>query len=239
MSKLWSTLLGRERGRRQSVQEKFNALVRSIADGAEPTASTVEPILDAAGKSVAELQSAVELLLKRRQAREKLDLARAVPAERARIGEALLAANREYESGFAALQEKYERAVEPLKTRLPPLDPVEQAGREASLFLEETAQLDPDTLAKIAQLREQQAEYRRNAFKAAKLADQAREAGEVVTPNDVVAPGSWTRKPEFLAKQAGYRQQQTKYLAEVASAEGEAARLQKEIDDLEELKMAP
>ncbi len=67
-----SSLIERIRGKKREFQMDFHALVRLVADDKAPEPELITKALQDAGKTVEDLQKAVELLHKRRQWRQSI-----------------------------------------------------------------------------------------------------------------------------------------------------------------------
>ena len=147
LDKIVSKLTGRVKAKQKTALEEYAGLVRQLADNKEPSVEKIETSLDAAGKTVADLQSAVERLLRRRQLKVTVDRARDVAGERAKIDQAEAAAK----TKLAEAEATFEATVEPLYARAAELANLERqataaAGELATGFDDETV------LAEIARL---------------------------------------------------------------------------------------
>lgn len=106
----WSTLIERIRGKKREFQMDFHALVRLVANDKAPEPDVIARALQDAGKTVEDLQKAVELLQQRRQWRQGIALAEAMETERPGIQKRIAAANRELEQA----NERHDEIVGPL-----------------------------------------------------------------------------------------------------------------------------
>ncbi len=109
-----STLIERIRGKKREFQMDFHALVRFVADDKAPETDVIARALQDAGKTVEDLQKAVELLQRRRQWWQAIAQAETLEAERAGIHKQIAAANRELDLA----QERHDEVVWPLDNKL-------------------------------------------------------------------------------------------------------------------------
>jgi hypothetical protein len=132
-----SRLFSREQKRQQTAQERWQDLVKDVANGKEP--DTVEQVLHDAGKTVADLAAAVQAVQHRRHLAATLAAGRKAVGERAEVQRACAAAAAERERALAAAEEKACAALAPLEQRLKEIDAAEQAARAAHAELVQTA----------------------------------------------------------------------------------------------------
>jgi hypothetical protein len=119
-----SDLFARIRGKKREFQMDFHALVRLVAADKAPEPDVIARALQDAGKTVEDLQKAVELLQRRHQWRQAIAQAESLEAERPGIQQQIAAANRELEQA----NERHDEIVGPLDGKL---YRIIQAGRDA------------------------------------------------------------------------------------------------------------
>lgn len=120
----WSTLIERIRGKKREFQMDFHALVRLVADDKAPEPDVIARALQDAGKTVEDLQKAVELLQRRHQWRQAIAQAESLETERPGIQKQITVADRELEQA----NERHDAIVGPLHDKL---HGIAQAGRDA------------------------------------------------------------------------------------------------------------
>jgi chromosome segregation ATPase len=138
-------IVGKQREWQAARVADFRAVVAQIADGNEPDADIVTQVLHEAGKSLDDLQQAVELLQRRRELRRKLDSVPRLMAERREIERQIAAANRDLD----AAEKRHQELVYPLQGRLEELSSQTYEGEQARGELQRTC-ADPDLLARQA-----------------------------------------------------------------------------------------
>lgn len=116
------------RQRHQQKASDFNALVAMIADNREPDVGAVDAALTTAGMTLADLESAVAALVKRRELRAVYEAGPKAEAERPKIDAKLAAARAELE----AAQQRYDSVVAPLHAKLREIERAEDAARNAA-----------------------------------------------------------------------------------------------------------
>jgi hypothetical protein len=178
-------LLGREKARHQSLRKRLEATIVALADGKEPDAETVDQLLVALGKTAADLEAAVALVVKRRQARAAADRAEKVPAERSKIESQIHAANDTLTRAVRQAEEKHAAVVIPLRQRLVELAVIEKAGGDGLKLLDETGIASDEDAAELGRLRgvleALRPKYNREANAAHDAGQQAQESATFAT----------------------------------------------------------
>jgi hypothetical protein len=244
MSDFWDRLLGKEKARRQTVEEKWQALVRALADGDEPATGNVEQTLQLASRTVGELRAAVDRLGRRRQAHAALVKARAVPAERERLRQLLAAADAALEAAVRAARGQHADARGPLEARGRELDALERAGADGLRVLEETAAPRPEEVeARLAEKRAELEAARLRQGAALHAANTAMRTGQdCVGQASLVLQGVRTpgdRQRALMARAAELEQEETRQRKEAGQAAAEVRRLEAELDQLGQLRLEP
>ena len=117
-------IVGKQRERQAA---DFRDVVTQIADGNEPDADLVAQSLRDAGKSLDDLQKAVELLQRRREMRKKWDAVPGLMAQRQKLQQQIDKANRELE----AAERKHYAIVNPIISELDQLKEATYEGEKA------------------------------------------------------------------------------------------------------------
>jgi seryl-tRNA synthetase len=112
---------------KQKRESDYDALVRKIADGKEPPLETVEATLQGAGKTAADLEAAVELLVERRRLRAIADKLPALESEAAALQVKAGKANAILE----AAEQEHARAIHPIQCRLEEIAQARYAAQSA------------------------------------------------------------------------------------------------------------
>jgi hypothetical protein len=136
----WTKLAGRQQSREKGLAERWRSAIVAIADGKPPKEEETDKLLSETGKSVAELQQAVERFQRRRQARAVVDRGKKIPAEYQQVQTALAIAQSEYEAAVAAADRKFEETYAPLVLKLDGLKRAEQEAIQAYRLLVDTAE---------------------------------------------------------------------------------------------------
>ncbi len=110
LTNLFAKIAGRHQERQQARKADFKALVKSVADGQEPDPDEVERILAETGKTLEDLQHAVELFLKRRALKATIDQKPKLQKEREHIEKQISQAS----DALTAAEQKYKETTDPL-----------------------------------------------------------------------------------------------------------------------------
>ena len=130
-----TTVIDRIVGKQRERQETdFCDVVVQIADGNEPDADLVAQSLRDAGKSLDDLQKAVELLQQRRELQKKWDAVPGLMAQRQQLQQQIAKANRELE----AAERKHYAIVNPIISELDQLKEATYEGEKAKQELWDT-----------------------------------------------------------------------------------------------------
>jgi hypothetical protein len=114
MISLIERIAEKQRARIEKHQASFKQLVTMVADGKEPNVDLVEETLAASGKSLDDLQAAVQLLERRRALRKQFDQGPAFTKERAELEKKIITADQAFEQA----ERRHEAAVAPLVARM-------------------------------------------------------------------------------------------------------------------------
>jgi hypothetical protein len=225
--------LARRQGKKLSG---YQELVARMADGKAADVEDAERVLAEVGKSVEELRADVARLLARRQARDAVERAKSVPAERDRIHHQALAADAALTAAVEAAKAKHEGAVGPLRQRLVALDQIERDAQAGRRLLEETAAPSPELAAELEKLRDALAEARRRESEAnaaaTRLERAAAEVGRKVHEVGISRPQHL--KPQWSAQAAALEAEAAPYRAASERGVAEVADLERQIDALNE-----
>jgi hypothetical protein len=239
---LWSRLLGREQSRQQTLEERWQGLVKAIADGKEPAADAVEHVLDAAGKTVEDLRKAVDLLTRRRAARAAVDRGKLVPIERDKTEQLLIDANARCVAAIEAAHHQCAATRAPLEDRFKQLDAIDKVAGSGASLLEETAD-NPAALAEISALEASLAEARLRQGAAARAAYVAQcEALDCRRQVERAMQGGRVdgKACDALEKKAKVLDQEEKRQRALAEdVEPECRQLQAQIDALQQSLLEP
>jgi len=138
-------IVGKQRERQAARAADFRDVVVQIADGREPDADFVAQVLHEAGKSLDDLQRAVELLQRRRQLRQKLDSLPRLMAKQREIEQQLAAINGDLE----AAEKRHEELYYPLQAELNDLRQAIGEAERSKAELHQTC-TDPELRARLA-----------------------------------------------------------------------------------------
>jgi hypothetical protein len=232
-----------EKKRQQTVKEKWDGLVRTVADGQEPAAGVAEQILDSANKTAEDLRAAVERLILRRQARAAYDKAKDVPAETEKTHRLIYEASAAYENAVQKAKDDFNATHAPLVERLRQLDALAKQAIEGQRVLQDTAEPRPELEAQIEDLVAQQDAVRKRQGEAAHAAHkEMREAGECRNKADMDQQGARTdwRLAQALRERADLLEKaEQAHRAEAAAAGDEIEKLQQRIDALQSRRLDP
>jgi len=114
MISLIERIAEKQRARIEKHQASFKQLVAMVADGKEPDVDLVEETLAASGKSLDDLQAAVQLLERRRALRKQFDQGPAFAKERAELEKKFITADQAFEQA----ERRHEATVAPLVARM-------------------------------------------------------------------------------------------------------------------------
>lgn len=230
--------------REQTRGEQFDSVVAMLADGREPHGIDVDVLLDQLGRTPADLQSAVERLVARRQAYATWQRGQAVPGEMARIEAAEKAAVAECEAAVNAAFAKRDSIMNPLAARRLELGKIERDAERARDFLYST---DPERAKierQIRELRIEEEQRRNGVAKAVKpwgnLTQDALElrSNAHATSGDVRIhpdPSEAIRRAEMLEKKAeAIAQENAKLLAPVNELRAQIGALQTQLEIVRE-----
>lgn len=138
LNNLIAKLTNRQQEREQTAAESYRDLVASIADGEAPTVDAIETVLSAAGKSVEDLQSDVDLRLRRAEWQTTV----AGETELKQRREDLLAAKEQAKSQFQKTKAEFDRLLDGRNEELAEVDQGLRACDEARRQLAVTAPAD-------------------------------------------------------------------------------------------------
>lgn len=140
----WFTKVGEAFSRKKhTIAQDFAALVRDVANGKTPRPEDAERVLDAAHKTPAQLQEAVERILRRREQRRTMDAAIALPPKRAEIADKVA----EVEGKFSKAIQEHDARTWELACAEREIDTAQKAADNAKIELERSA--DPERLAAL------------------------------------------------------------------------------------------
>ena len=142
-----SDLISRIQGKKREFVMDFHALVKLVADDKAPEPDSIARALQDAGKTVDDLQQAVELIQRRRQWQQAIALAESLEAERADVQKQIAAANREYDQA----EQRHHQTVWPLEGRLHQIAQATRDAEDARRQLWNTC-ANPDLIDALAQL---------------------------------------------------------------------------------------
>jgi hypothetical protein len=179
-------IVGKQRERQAARAADFRGVVVQIADGKEPDTDFVAQVLHEAGKSLDDLQKAVELLQRRRELRRQLDSVPRLMAKRREIETKIAAANHDLE----AAEQRHTDVVVPLQGELADLRSDTFAGEQARGELQRTC-VDPELLARLADVtarlqgaRQEAADMRKAIHDYRNWAETDRQRAEGAFPDD-------------------------------------------------------
>jgi hypothetical protein len=226
---------GEARRKRAAAADAYRAVVRSIAAGTEtPAPSEVAAVLEAAGKSPADLTRAVETHQRRQLLRQHVDEADAIEAELRSIRRTIGAA----EAKADAAAKERDAVRESFAGRLAEIEIIKSRGRQARQELIDTA--DGELAARLAdaERRLQDAAHRRQG-PAERAADLEKRAAYPDLPGDgskmvEIPPGHFTTTgpdPRRLAAEKLLPAAR----ADLDAADQEVAGIRAEIDSIKAL----
>jgi len=188
LGKFFERLTARLAGKQRQGEQTFRQLAAEIADNTRSVKEDqIEQVLAANGKTIQDLQSAVELVLKRRELAGRLKAGEVVPAKRAELAKTKADA----EARFLAAQEKFRQEVAPLGPRVQELNALERAADQARGVLFETA---PRELHE--EMERLRAELRKIAERRSVLGGQLK---ELRAQAEVETVGYFSRQPERVS----------------------------------------
>ena len=153
LSTLIEKVIGKQQERQKARLADFGELVRRIADGKEPDVEEVDRVLAEAGKSLDELQKAVERLQHRRQLRAQWDGMPALEAEYAEVQSRMTAANKLFEEA----DKLHTETTFPLSGRLKEIRDACSAAEKAKAELWQTCK-DPALGSEMGEVKAQSSE---------------------------------------------------------------------------------
>ncbi len=110
LTNLFAKIAGRHQERQLARKADFKTLVKSVADGQEPDPDEVERVLAETGKTLEDLQHAVELFLKRRALKSTVDQKPKLLKEREQLERQIGQAS----DALTAAEQKYKETTDPL-----------------------------------------------------------------------------------------------------------------------------
>lgn len=122
---LFEKIVGKQQERSKQRAESYRELVAGTACGTEPEQEELEQVLAGAGKSLDDLQKAVELYQRRMELKAIVVALPKVEAERAQLREKIAAADREFEQA----EQLHDDVTQPLYAKIRELN---EAASEAS-----------------------------------------------------------------------------------------------------------
>lgn len=206
--------------------DDFRALARAIASGEEPDPERVGRVLGAAGRSLDDLRAAVELYQQRFSLRAKADAAAGLRARCRELEEQIRQADEE----FAEAERRHTEATAPLRVQIEWLHRQLQESEEARRDLARTCP-DEGLRAQEAGLQRRIAEAQDRLVEMRRII-RACESRVRMARDEAERLALYPQKQErafFLAERRA---------AEVKAAEEKAARLAKELEELEERAQA-
>ena len=213
LTNLFAKIAGRHQERQQARKADFKSLVKSVADGQEPDPDEVERILAETGKTLEDLQHAVELYLKRRALKATIDQKPKLEKDREQIEKQIGQAS----DALTAAEKKYKETTDPLLGQRDYIrDQMLEIDR-ARTELERTCD-DQDllnelasTTATLANLRNKAAELERSITAHRQRANDLRTAAyQLLNPREVSTRDEATSKAEAadLHSRAEHRESQ-------------------------------
>ncbi len=110
LTNLFAKIAGRHQERQLARKADFKSLVKAVADGQEPDPDEVERVLAETGKTLEDLQHAVELYLKRRALKATIDQKPKLEKDREQIEKQIGQAS----DALTAAEKKYKDTTDPL-----------------------------------------------------------------------------------------------------------------------------
>lgn len=142
-----SALFARIQGKKREFVMGFHDLVRLVGDDKAPEPESIARALQDAGKTVDDLQQAVELLQRRRQWRQVMTHVESLETERADIRKQIDTANRE----LAEAEQRHTDTVWPLEGRLLQIAQATRDAEDARRQLWNTC-ANPELIDALAEL---------------------------------------------------------------------------------------
>lgn len=146
MISLIERIAEKQRSRIEKHQASFKQLVTMVADGKEPDVDLVEETLTASGKSLDDLQAAVQLLERRRTLRRQFDQGPVITKERAELEKKIVAADQAFEQA----ERRHEATVAPLVGRMSQVVAGQRHAADARERLIESC-ADPELVTALAE----------------------------------------------------------------------------------------
>jgi hypothetical protein len=241
-------LRGRRAAREASLADRWKAVVLALANGKTAKPDEIESLLAESDKSIEDLDAAVALVQKRRDARQKYDLAQSAAVEAGQVHEALNECERLLNAEIEAARQKYSRTRAPLLVRQQELIRQQRDGAASERFLRESAEASPEQTAKLTALREQLQAVEGRRSEAVQKARQAEESAQEKTghlegkfgytsPTAGALSREWQAKLEAEVKQLDGVIAAAK--ADAAQAASELPALRDAIADLEQVPLIP
>lgn len=223
-------ITGRQRERERASLSEFDALVKQICDGKQPSEDAVDAALRIAGKSLEDLAAAVERLNRRRTWAATI-------AKSVGVDTALAALNDRQAKADKALEEatlQHAREVNPIIAERQKLAALESAAMDARRELQATA--NPDLKTKVKAIAE-----KREALTADLNAERAARERALVceqTERGRSAEGG-DHATEYAERAEGHKASAANHAEAIARIEGEIAKLDAEEKRVRELMLAP
>ena len=224
-------IVGKQRERQAA---DFRDVVTQIADGNEPDADLVAQSLRDAGKSLDDLQKAVELLQRRREMRKKWDAVPDLMAEREKLQQQIAKANRE----LKAAERKHYATVIPIISELDQLKEVTDEGEKAQRELWSTC-TDPILLDNMADVQMRLEKRRQEASDLRSQIDNLRDwakhdraeaaSRKMIIDGDRQAEAHLDRAKEHESKAAEYQAMLTKTNKIVSNLEREESAIREQM----------
>ena len=150
LTTLFDSISHKQKQRLNARVANYRSLVKQVADGKDPDADEVDRVLTDNDKTVDDLRTAVELLLKRRELRRALDQKPKLAKERKQIEQQLEKANQQLELA----ETRHTEITDPLYVRL---EEIRLAKTEADRALQELERTcdDEDLIAGLEAVSEQ------------------------------------------------------------------------------------
>jgi hypothetical protein len=162
MSSFLDRLIGRQRRREQSLDERWRKAVAAIASGKAPPEEQVEALLAEANRTVEDLRAAVERFSRRQAAKDAVERGRLAEAEKQRVHSQLLDAEQAHAAALDAAAAKFRQVAGPLQERLASLEQLRREGVAAEALLREGADAEAVAAVAAAQEKLQAARVRRD-----------------------------------------------------------------------------
>jgi hypothetical protein len=232
-------LFARFTARRQTLAERYSSLVRSVADDKPPKPDDVEQLLLQMAKTPSDLQVDVERFIKRREAAQKIDAAKAADAERQQCNSDMAAAEKKRDAAVSAILADFAKTAEVIVARVRILDRLIKDAADAERFLLDSAAIPGDVQTEIAALKRQRDELSvaliRHDSAAHAASIESRDLHAQAKALYVTADVNAAR----LERAVEYDQVEAAASAEAKKLEQQVAELDRRRDELERLALVP